>query len=146
LLLRLFTKSIPRFVRSCLVKQDGELGVQDLYGHYQRDGVKLRHDLVSANKKAKRGWRGLALVGAGRWKRSKNVPWVHCLKLDAPKSLTIDPQEAFTGLSMVQPGRSGLRKLVTVVKLAIGVLAPLQANVKKLNVSVNSKPRQKGPM
>jgi phage/plasmid-associated DNA primase len=77
------------FVRSCLAKKrDGELGVVDLYEHYQvwcRDnhvrpfpsrpftstakeeieiglGLKYRHDLASENGKARRGWRGLALV------------------------------------------------------------------------------------
>jgi hypothetical protein len=65
------------------------LGVVDVYEHYQnwcREnhvrpfasrpftatakeeieiglGLKLRHDLASENGKAKRGWRGLALVG-----------------------------------------------------------------------------------
>jgi hypothetical protein len=78
------------FVRSCLVKKrDGELGVVDLYGHYQEWcrlnhvrpfgsrpftstakeeieiglGMKLRHDLEGQNGKAKRGWKGLGLVG-----------------------------------------------------------------------------------
>ena len=77
------------FVRSCLVKKrDGELGVVDLYAHYQNwcrenhvrpfasrpftatakeeieiaMGMKLRHDLASGNGKAKRGWKGLALL------------------------------------------------------------------------------------
>ena len=70
-------------------KRDGELGVVDLYWHYQnwcREnhirpfpsraftstakeeieiglGMKLRHDVASENGKAKRGWKGLGLVG-----------------------------------------------------------------------------------
>ncbi len=87
--LLLASDSPAAFVRSCLVKKrDGELGVVDLYGHYQdwcREnhvrpfasrpftatakeeieiglGLKLRHDLASENGKARRGWRGLALA------------------------------------------------------------------------------------
>ena len=87
--LLLASDSPAAFVRSCLVKKrDGELGVVDLYGHYQNwcrenhvrpfasrpftatakeeieiaMGMKLRHDLASENGKTKRGWRGLALV------------------------------------------------------------------------------------
>jgi hypothetical protein len=69
-------------------KRDGELGVVDLYEHYQdwcREnhirpfasrpftatakeeieiglGMKLRHDLEGGNGKAKRGWKGMGLV------------------------------------------------------------------------------------
>ena len=87
--LLLASDSPAAFVRSCLVKKrDAELGVVDLYGHYQdwcRDnhvrpfasrpftstakeeieiglGMKLRHDLASENGKAKRGWKGLGLA------------------------------------------------------------------------------------
>jgi P4 family phage/plasmid primase-like protien len=85
----LASDSAAAFVRSCLVKKrDAELGVLDLYAHYQewcRDnhirpfasrpftatakeeieiamGMKLRHDLASDSGKAKRGWKGLGLV------------------------------------------------------------------------------------
>jgi len=88
--LLLASDSPAAFVRSCIVKKkDGVLGVMDLYCHYQqwcRDshirpftartftatareeieigfGMKLRHDLEGGNGKAKRGWRGLGLVG-----------------------------------------------------------------------------------
>ena len=87
--LLLASDSPAAFVRSCLVKKrDGELGVFDLYEHYQnwcRDnhlrsfpskpfsriakekieitwGLKLRHDLLGENGKPRRGWKGLALV------------------------------------------------------------------------------------
>jgi phage/plasmid-associated DNA primase len=87
--LLLASDSPSAFVRSCLVKKrDAELGVLDLYDHYQgwcREnhvrpfpsrpftstakeeieigmGMKLRHDLASENGKARRGWRGLTLV------------------------------------------------------------------------------------
>jgi hypothetical protein len=87
--LLLASDSPAAFVRSCLVKKkDAELGVVDLYERYQewcRDnhlrsfpsksfsriakeeieiglGLKLRHDLEGGNEKAKRGWKGLALV------------------------------------------------------------------------------------
>jgi P4 family phage/plasmid primase-like protien len=87
--LLLASDSPSAFVRSCLVKKkDGELGVVDLYGHYQewcREnhlrsfpsksfsriakeeieitwGLKLRHDLPGENGKPRRGWKGLALV------------------------------------------------------------------------------------
>jgi len=87
--LLLASDSPAAFVGSCLVKKrDGELGVVDLYGHYQEwcrlnhvrpfasrpftstakeeiemgMGRKLSHDLKGGNGKAKRGWRGLALV------------------------------------------------------------------------------------
>ena len=79
-------------------KRDGELGVVDLYAHYQnwcREnhvrpfasrpftatakeeieiglGLKLRHDLASENGKAKRGWKGLALVGRADLGNLKN--------------------------------------------------------------------------
>jgi hypothetical protein len=69
-------------------KRDAELGVVDLYGHYQEWcrnnhlrsfpskpfsriakeqikitwGLKLRHDLPGENGKPRRGWKGLALV------------------------------------------------------------------------------------
>jgi hypothetical protein len=69
-------------------KRDGELGVVDLYEHYQQWcrenhlrsfpskpfsriakaeieitwGLKLRHDLPGENGKPRRGWKGLALV------------------------------------------------------------------------------------
>ena len=69
-------------------KKDSELGVVDLYEHYQEwcrennirpfasrpftseakreieigMGLKYRHDLASGNGGAKRGWKGLALV------------------------------------------------------------------------------------
>jgi hypothetical protein len=71
-------------------KRDGELGVVDLYAHYQEWclenhlrafpskafsriakeeieiglGMKLRHDLEGGNGKAKRGWKGLAILEA----------------------------------------------------------------------------------
>ena len=88
--LLLASDSPAAFVRSCLVKKrDGELGVVDLYEHYQQWcrenhvrpfpsraftstakeeieiglGMKLRHDLEGGNGKAKRGWKGLGLVG-----------------------------------------------------------------------------------
>jgi phage/plasmid-associated DNA primase len=87
--LLLASDSPAAFVRSCLrKKKDGEVGVVDLYGHYQSWcrlnhirpfasrpftgtakeeieiglGLKPRHDLDGANGKAKRGWRGLALA------------------------------------------------------------------------------------
>jgi P4 family phage/plasmid primase-like protien len=87
--LLLASDSPAAFVRSCLVKKrDAELGVVDLYEHYQewcRDhhlrsfpskpfsriakeeieitwGIKLRHDLPGQNGKPRRGWKGLALV------------------------------------------------------------------------------------
>ena len=87
--LLLASDSPAAFVRACLVKKrDGELGVVDLYEHYQKWcrenhvrpfasraftstakeeieiglGLKLRHDLDGTNGKAKRGWKGLALV------------------------------------------------------------------------------------
>ena len=87
--LLLASDSPSAFVRACLVKKrDGELGVVDLYGHYQdwcrlnhvrpfasrpftatakeeieiTWGLKLRHDLPGENGKAKRGWKGLALA------------------------------------------------------------------------------------
>ncbi|MGO8929336.1 MAG: hypothetical protein ACLQU3_20920 [Limisphaerales bacterium] len=87
--LLLASDSPAAFVRACLVKKrDGELGVVDLYGHYQEWaklnhvrpfasrpftatakqeieiglGLKLRHDLEGGSGKAKRGWKGLALV------------------------------------------------------------------------------------
>src|SRR5665811_492135 len=87
--LLLASDSPAAFVRSCLVKKrDAELGVVDLYEHYQdwcREnhvrpfasrpftatakeeieiglGLKLRHDLEGGNGKARRGWRGLVLV------------------------------------------------------------------------------------
>jgi hypothetical protein len=86
----LASDSPAAFVRSCLVKKkDGELGVVDLYEHYQewcREnhlrsfpskpfsriaeeeieitwGLKLRHDLPGENGKPRRGWKGLGLVG-----------------------------------------------------------------------------------
>ena len=85
----LASDSPAAFVRSCLVKKrDGELGVVDLYAHYQEwtklnhvrpfasraftstakeeieiaMGMKLRHDLEGGNGKAKRGWKGLAIL------------------------------------------------------------------------------------
>ncbi|MGO8927935.1 MAG: hypothetical protein ACLQU3_13745 [Limisphaerales bacterium] len=88
--LLLASDSPAAFVRSCLIKKrDGELGVVDLYERYQnwcREnhvrpfssraftstakeeieiglGMKLRHDLEGGNGKAKRGWKGLGLVG-----------------------------------------------------------------------------------
>jgi hypothetical protein len=88
--LLLASDSPAAFVRACLIKKrDAELGVVDLYGHYQdwcREshlrsfpskpfsriakeeieitwGLKLRHDLPGENGKPRRGWKGLALVG-----------------------------------------------------------------------------------
>jgi hypothetical protein len=88
--LLLASDSPAAFVRSCLVKKrDEELGVVDLYAHYQdwcREnhvrpfafrpftstakeeieiglGMKLRHDLEGGNGKARRGWKGLGLFG-----------------------------------------------------------------------------------
>jgi len=87
--LLLASDSPSAFVRSALVKKkDSELGVVDLYEHYQEWcrrnnvrpfasraftvsakaeieiglGLKYRHDLEGANGKARRGWKGLALV------------------------------------------------------------------------------------
>src|ERR1035441_8688295 len=87
--LLLASDSPAALVRSCLVrKRDAELGVVDLYAHYQnwcREnhvrpfssrpftatakeeieiglGMKLRHDLAGGNGKPRRGWRGLALA------------------------------------------------------------------------------------
>jgi len=96
----LASDSPAAFVRSCLVKKkDGELGVVDLYEHYQewcREnhlrsfpskpfsriaeeeieitwGLKLRHDLPGENGKPRRGWRGLQVngrcVGDSSWER-----------------------------------------------------------------------------
>ena len=86
--LLLGSDSPAAFVRACLVKKkDGELGVVDLYAHYQEwcrlnhvrpfpsrpftlqakeeieigMGRKLSHDLKGGNGKAKRGWKGLAI-------------------------------------------------------------------------------------
>ena len=88
--LLLASDSPAAFVRSCLVKRkDAELGVVDLYEHYQEwcrenhirpfaskpfsrtakeeieitGELKLRHDLLGENGKTRRGWKGLALVG-----------------------------------------------------------------------------------
>jgi len=88
--LLLGSDSPAAFVRSCLVKKkEAELGVVDLYAYYQEwcrlnhvrpfasrpftstakeeieieMGMKLRHDLEGRNGKAKRGWKGLGLVG-----------------------------------------------------------------------------------
>ena len=88
--LLLSSDSPAAFVRSCLLKKKGsELGVVDLYSHYQewcREnhvrpfasraftstakeeieiglGMKLRHDLEGETGKAKRGWKGLGLLG-----------------------------------------------------------------------------------
>ena len=85
----LASDSTSAFVRSALVKtKDSELGVVDLYEHYQgwcrknnvrpfasRSfalqakeeieiglGLKYRHDLEGARGKAMRGWKGLAVV------------------------------------------------------------------------------------
>jgi phage/plasmid-associated DNA primase len=85
----LASDSPSAFVRACLVKKrDAELGVVDLYEHYQEwcrenhvrpfasrpftatakeeieiaMGMKLRHDLASENGKSRRGWKGLTLV------------------------------------------------------------------------------------
>jgi hypothetical protein len=97
----LASDSPAAFVRSCLVKKrDEELGVVDLYEHYQewcRDshlrsfpskpfsriakeeieitwGLKLRHDLAGENGKPRRGWKGLQAngrcVGDSSWERS----------------------------------------------------------------------------
>jgi hypothetical protein len=87
--LLLASDSPAAFVRACLIKKrDGELGVVDLYEHYQewcREnhlrsfpskpfsriakeeieitwGLKLRHDLPGENGKPRRGWKGLVLV------------------------------------------------------------------------------------
>jgi hypothetical protein len=87
--LLLGSDSPAAFVRSCLVKKrDAELGVVDLYEHYQewcREnhlrsfpskpfsriakeeieitwGIKLRHDLPGESGKPRRGWKGLALA------------------------------------------------------------------------------------
>ena len=87
--LLLASDSPAAFVRSRLVKKrDGELGVVDVYAHYQnwcREnhvrpfasrpftatakeeieiglGMKLRHDLEGGNGKTRRGWKGLGLV------------------------------------------------------------------------------------
>jgi phage/plasmid-associated DNA primase len=83
--LLLASDSPAAFVRACLAKKrDGELGVVDLYEHYQNwcrenhvrpfasraftstakeeieiaMGMKLRHDLEGGNGKARRGWKG----------------------------------------------------------------------------------------
>ena len=97
--LLLASDSPSAFVRSCLVKKrDAELGVVDLYAHYQNwcrenhvrpfasrpftatakeeieiaMGMKLRHDLASDNGKAKRGWKGLGLVERANCGNLKN--------------------------------------------------------------------------
>jgi putative DNA primase/helicase len=89
--LLLASDSPSAFVRSALVKRrDAELGVVELYEHYQEWcrnnqvrpfaskqfsqsakeeieiglGLKYRHDLGSGSEGARRGWKGLALVGA----------------------------------------------------------------------------------
>ncbi len=89
--LLLASDSPSAFVRSCLMKKkDSELGVLDLYEHYQiwckenhirpfasrpftaaakeeieiGMGKKLSHDLKGGNGKAKRGWKGLAILEA----------------------------------------------------------------------------------
>ena len=89
--LLLVSDSPAAFVRACLVKKkDAELGVVDLYGHYQEwcrlnhvrpfpsrpftsqakeeieigMGRKLSHDLKGGNRKAKRGWKGVAILEA----------------------------------------------------------------------------------
>lgn len=88
-LLLLGSESPQASVRSCLVKKkDGVMGAVDLYEKYQiwcREhhllpfaskqfhqivkpeleiglGLKYRHDLASEQGKARRGWKGLALV------------------------------------------------------------------------------------
>jgi putative DNA primase/helicase len=87
--LLLASDSPAAFVRSALVRRkDAELGVVELYGHYQewcREnhvrpdaskqftqtakleieiglGLKYRHDLGSGNGGARRGWKGLAIL------------------------------------------------------------------------------------
>ena len=87
--LLLASDSPAAFVRACVVKKkDAELGVLDLYEHYQEWcrlnhvrpfpsrpftstakeeieiglGMKLRHDLASQNGKARRGWKGVGLL------------------------------------------------------------------------------------
>ena len=89
--LLLGSDSPSAFVRSCLVKKkDAELGVVDLYAHYQEwcrlnhvrpfpsrpftsqakeeieigMGRKLSHDLKGGNGKAKRGWKGVGILEA----------------------------------------------------------------------------------
>ena len=47
-------------------------------------GLKYRHDLASENGKAKRGWKGLALVGRAiveNGKTSPEVPWIDWMAL-----------------------------------------------------------------
>ncbi len=88
--LLLASDSPAAFVRSALVeRKGGEIGSAELYLHYQNwcrenhlrsfpskpfsklakeeiettIGLKYRHDLASENGKARRGWRGLGLVG-----------------------------------------------------------------------------------
>jgi P4 family phage/plasmid primase-like protien len=90
--LLLGSDSPAAFVRSCLVeRRNAELGVLDLYAHYQNwcrlnhvlpfaakpfsrvakeeieitFGLKVRHDLPGDNRKARRAWKGLALVETG---------------------------------------------------------------------------------
>jgi P4 family phage/plasmid primase-like protien len=87
--LLLASDSPAAFVRSCLVeRRNAELGVLDLYAHYQNwcrfnhvrpfaskafsrvakeeieitFGLKVRHDLPGENRRARRAWKGLALV------------------------------------------------------------------------------------
>jgi phage/plasmid-associated DNA primase len=87
--LLLASGSPAAFVRACLVeKRNAELGVVELYAHYQtwcrsnhvrpfaskafsrvaKDeieitfGLKVRHDLAGENRRARRAWKGLALV------------------------------------------------------------------------------------
>jgi phage/plasmid-associated DNA primase len=89
--LLLASDSPAAFVRSALVKKkDGELGVMDLYEHYQKwckdnhirplasrpftatakevikigMGRKLSHDLKGGTGKAKRGWKGVGILEA----------------------------------------------------------------------------------
>lgn len=107
--LLLASDSPSAFVRSCLVKKkDGELGVVDLYEHYQEwcrenhlrsfpskpfsriakeeieitGGLKLRHDLLGENGKTRRGWKGLAFVGRIDTGTGEMGPESPCVELD----------------------------------------------------------------
>jgi len=111
--LLLASDSPSAFVRSCLVKKTGaELGVGDLYSHYQTwcrinrvtpfacrpftatakqeieigMGKKLSHDLRGGSGKAKRGWKGVGILqehGAVFQENSKMGPLGPCAKSDA---------------------------------------------------------------
>lgn len=98
--LLLASESPSAFVHACLEKRkDAMMGTANLFAHYQkwcRDkhlrpfpskmfsrvakeeikiglGLKYRHDLPGENGKPRRGWCGLAVVGAGDLENLKNA-------------------------------------------------------------------------